>query len=146
MANEYSTPTTGSRSSNPPEWGDPEWGIMNDADFADNIMEKIKGEKAILTPEEMDIIERFWEKDRATRRSALIALIKPYSWLEENIKNDTAFAEAMVAVYECIDPDKYRQIANLLFDAQRRVMCAMACREDMRELMIKAKAESEATE
>lgn len=61
MAINNSTPATCSRSVNPPEWGAPEWETMEGNEFAENILEKIKGEEAILTCEEMDIFEKFWE-------------------------------------------------------------------------------------
>ena len=146
MANIDSTPATIDKSVTPPEWGAPEWETMNENEFADNILEKMKSEEAILTCEEMDIIEKFWEQDRRNRRATLIALTKPYTWLEEHIKNDTGFAEAMMEVFECIDVKKYEAITNLLLDAQRRIICAITCREDFDELRQKIKANQESEE
>lgn len=79
MANLNSTPATSNKSVTPPEWGAPEWETMSGNEFADNLLKKIKGEEAILTCDEMDIIEKFWEQDRGARRCTLIALTKPYS-------------------------------------------------------------------
>lgn len=73
----------------------------------------------------------------------MIVLTKPYSWLEEQIKSDTRFAEAMMEAFECIDPQKYEIISNSLFDAQRRIMCAITCRDDFEELREKVKANQE---
>lgn len=146
MANIDSTPATIDKSATPPEWGALEWEAMNEDEFADNIFEKMKSEEAILTCEEMDIIEKFWNQDRRNRRATLIALTKPYTWLEENIKNDTGFAEAMFEVLECIEPEKYESITNLLLNAQRRIICAITCREDFDELRQKVKASQESEE
>lgn len=143
MAVDNSTSAIESAQVNPPEWGAPEWETMNEDEFAGNIFEKMKGEDAVLTCEEMDIIEKFWEEDRRTRRCALIVLTKPYSWLEEQIKNDTVFAEAMMKVFECIDVKKYEAITNLLLDAQRRIMCAITCRDDFEELRERVNATQE---
>ena len=134
MADKDSTPATIDKPVTPPEWE-----TMNKDEFAGNILEKMKSEEAILTCEEMDIIEKFWEIDRRNRRATLIALTKPYSWLEEHIGNDSGFAEAMFEVFECIEPEKYKSIANLLLDAQRRIMCAITCRDDFDELRQKLK-------
>lgn len=146
MAINDSTSAEGNKSVNLPEWGAPEWETMNEYDFAENILEKMKGEDAILTCEGMDIIEKFWEEDRTTRRCALIALTKPYSWLEEQIKNNTGFAEAMMEVFECLDVEKYEVITNSLLDARRRIMCAITCRDDFDELRQKIKANQESAE
>lgn len=143
MTNNDSTTAANNKSVTPPEWGAPEWEKMNDENFAENLIAKIRDEKAILTCEEMDIIEKFWELDRSTRRCTLIALTKPYSWLEEQVQNDTKFAESMIELYQCIDPEKYKTIANLLLDANRRIMCAITCRDDMKDLMDKVKTEQE---
>jgi|GEM_PF-5883846 len=146
MAIDNSTSATESTQANPPEWGAPEWGTMNENEFADKLLEKMKNEEAILTPEEMDIIEKFWEQDRVVRRATLLALTKPYSWLEEQIKNNTGFAEAMIEVFECIEPQKYEIISNSLFDARRRIMCAITCRDDSEELRGRVNANQETGE
>lgn len=146
MAINDSTSAEGSKSVNPPEWGAPEWETMNEDDFTENILEKMKGEDAILTCKEMDIIEKFWEEDRTTRRCASIALTQPYSWLEEQIKNNTGFAEAMIELFESMDVKKYELIANAIFDAQRRIMCAITCRDDFEELRRRVNANQEAKE
>lgn len=140
MANSDSISTASSKSINPPEWGVSEWDAMSQDEFADNLLEKMKGEEAVLTCEQMDIIEKFWDEDRRTRRAALAMLTKPYAWLEDKIQNDKEFAEAMVELLECVETDKYSCIANLLLDAQRRLICAISCREDLDELHVKVKA------
>lgn len=76
----------------------------------------------------------------------MIALTKPYSWLEDQIKNDTGFAEAMMELFECMDVKKYEVIANSLLDAQRRIMCAITCRDDFDELRGRVKANQETEE
>lgn len=135
MADADFTPTS-SKSINPPEWD-----TMNQDEFAENLLAKMKEEPAALTCEEMDIIEKFWNTNRRTRRAALITLTKSYAWLEDKIQSDTEFAEIMVELLECVEPDKYEDITNLLFHAQRRVMCALTCRDDLGELQAKVRAE-----
>ncbi len=126
---------------NPPEWGAPEWEQMSSEEFADSLIAKLETEEASLTAEEMDIIEQFWRNDIANRRATLIMLTKPFSEIREQIENDRSFAVAAAAVFDCIEPDKYQAIADLLSDAQRRLMGALACREDMQEIMKEAKEE-----
>jgi hypothetical protein len=123
-----------------PEWGAPAWENMGEDEFADKILAKMEGEQELITCDEMDIIERFWEQDRAVRRCALVSLTKPFTWLRENIERDTGFAEAEIEVFQSLDPGKYRAIAELLETAQKRLLVAVACREDMQVLMDKVEA------
>lgn len=143
MADANSTPTLIADPSTIPEWGATDWESMNQDEFANNLLAKMEGEEAILTCEEMDIIEKFWDVDRRNRRCSLVMLTKPFSWLREQVENDDDFAQSVAAMNVCLDASKYEQIANLLHDAQRRLMCAIACREDMSALLDKAKAETD---
>ena len=126
---------------NLPEWGAPEWEQMSSEEFADSLLAKLETEEAALTTEEMDIIERFWRDDIRNRRCALIFLTKPFSKSREQIENDRGFAVSAATVMECIEPDRYEVISDLLHDAHRRLMAALACREDMEEIMKEAKDE-----
>ena len=126
-----------------PPTSEPDWDNMDEDEFADKILAKMENQCSILTCDEMDIIEKFWEQDRRARRCALIQLTKPFKWLRENVENDDEYAEAAVEILECIDPKKYEEIAKLISAAKVRVMCALAGREDMQILMDKAKTREE---
>jgi len=139
MVSEDTVMTESQINTNTPEWGAPEWGQMSSEDFAESILVKLETEEAALTCEEMDIIEQFWRDDMRNRRCALVFLTKPFSEIREQIESDRGFAVCAAAAMDCIEPDRYQTIANLLRDVQRRLMVAVACREDMEEVLEEAK-------
>jgi len=131
--------TEAQTTTNLPEWGAPEWEQMSSEEFADALYAKLETEEAALTTEEMDLVEQFWRNDIRNRRCALVFLTKPFSEIREQIENNRDFAVSAAAILDCIVPDKYQAIADLLSDAKRRLLVVTACREDMKEILEEAK-------
>jgi len=61
------------------------WDAMDSNEFADRMLAFLDGEAAVLSCEEMDIIERYWKEDMVARRTALIMLTKPFAELSQMI-------------------------------------------------------------
>lgn len=105
----------------------------------DALLAQMDAREPMLSCDDMDKIEKQWVERRAARRCALVLMTKPFSWLREQVENDRDFALAVADVLSCTkNIDYYKGMVDLMEQARLWSMMALACREDMSDLITEA--------
>lgn len=107
----------------------------------DQLFSAVESEGALISCEDMDRLERYWEDDRATRRCSLIMLTKPFKELQSLVESDRGFALAMAATYDTLDTFAYESLSQTITKAHANMMLLLACREDMEALLAEARSQ-----
>ncbi|MBI5785187.1 MAG: hypothetical protein HZA64_07005 [Rhodocyclales bacterium] len=116
-----------------------DWDSLSPDEFSDELFAAMQSKGPFLTPDDMDKIERLWEEERRTRRCALVLLTMPFAELRDSVEQDRDFAGAVAEVFRCTkDLAYYKGMVELLQQANLWAMTAIACREDMAELLTEA--------
>ncbi len=111
----------------------------------DKILRDYRNRPAIFTAEGMEEYERAVAADNyaVTRRIALATLAKPCAEIIDGIKEDrevaAAFARASASMH--MYTSLLRQLADVIEEADKRLVIALACREDMAAVLAEAAAE-----
>lgn len=120
---------------------DEEINAMPPDDFADAVFIQMETKEPLLTCEDMDEIEAMWERQRRTRRAALLLLTKPWAWLNQQVTENRDFAVAVAQIKMLADEVKlYKGLAKFMEEASLWGMLALADREDVDEVIEEAKA------
>lgn len=112
---------------------------------ADKILADYRNRLAIFTTEEMEEYERAVAADNygVTRRIALATIARPCAEIIDSITEDrevaVAFAQASASMH--MYTSLLRQLADAIEEADKRLVIALACREDMAAVLAEAAAE-----
>lgn len=105
-------------------------------EFSDQLFTDLESEdQPILTLDQMDQIERQWEKLKIARRCLLIWGTKPWKEIAESIQNDRELAIAAAASVSCDNLEFYTVLTELIEATKIRLLTALCCREDMKEIV-----------
>lgn len=109
---------------------------------ADKVLGDYRNRRAIFTSEGMEEYERAIAADnyRVTRRIALATLTRPCAEIIDSIKEDrevaVEFARASASMH--MYTSLLRQLADAIEEADKRLVVALACREDMDAVIAEA--------
>ena len=113
---------------------------MQFQEFSDQLLASLEGEEQpTLTLDQMDQIERQWENLKIARRCLLIWGTKPWKEIAESIQEDHELAIAAAASVSCDHLEFYKWLPELIESTKMRLMVALCCREDAKEIMEKGK-------
>lgn len=107
-------------------------------DAADALLAEIDAKAALLTLDDMDRIEQKWRELMTVRRCSLVMLTRPFADLRSDVEESRDFAVAVAEALRKVDLDFYQGMATLIDTARVWLLMALACREDMAEIMAEA--------
>lgn len=118
------------------------WATLDPDEFAEKITALVESKGPALTVEDMDAVERVWKSQMPMRRSALVMMTKPFSWLSQKVETDRHFALTVAEVYSalCEGAGFYQEVADLMTQTQAKMMLALCVREDMDALLAEVEA------
>jgi len=109
-------------------------------EFSDKLFADLEQEEQpILTLDQMDQIEHQWEALKRARRCLLIWGTKPWKEVAESIQEDRELAIAAAASACCDHLEFYTALPELIEATKLRLLTALCCREDMKEIMEQGK-------
>ncbi len=119
-----------------------DWAALDQDEFAEKITALAESKGPALTLDDMDTIEQVWNTQMPMRRCTLAMMTKPYSWLAQKVETDRDFALTVAGIYGalCNGVGFYKTVANLMEQAEAKMMIALCTREDMDALIAEAEA------
>lgn len=141
MADADFTAVTNQAADSLPEWGTPVYGEMNLDEFAETLFAKLEGEQPKLSCDDMDKLEQWWRDDMRNRRCALVMLTMPFADFRQKVEGDRDFAKAVADTLSHVQGaiDGCQAAVDFLGCSQAWMMAALACREDMSEILAEQK-------
>lgn len=115
-------------------------GTMDDEVFAERLIELIKLAPAILSLDQVYILEKKIQKDQIRRAAFSLGSMSGAS-LIDGIENNRNFAVTASGIADEMQDlqEKYHQLADLFGDIHGRILAALATREDMVQVMEEGK-------
>ena len=115
---------------------------MGEEEFAQFIVGQIEKAKPMFTREQVVEIDKEFQRMGVNRRTALLSLSMSGEEFLRGIREDREAAVAFACAAHCADedPDRLREMANLIETFNSRTAVALAQREDMKEVIEEGRA------
>lgn len=119
-----------------------DWESLPSEEFANTLIAELEKKPAQLTWEGINEIDEWWRESMLARRLALALLCEPFTDMKEQVESDRKRAEAVADIYVYCGQlvNNVDLIRQRLEQCQAWTMAALACREDMQELVESAEA------
>lgn len=113
-----------------------------DEAFVQNLLDRLKQEPAQFDLDTYKELEAKFDGIRLARRMSLLVLTKPFIDLHDQVVADRGFAIAVADLYEGTKStlDTIRGSLEIMECAEKWMMMALACREDMPSVLEEVRA------
>ena len=79
----------------------------------------------MLSCDEMDGIEKYWQDTVIARRCLFVMATKPWKEVRDMVVEDREFAEAVATAIHCVDENAYKGISDYITTAKMRLSVAL---------------------
>lgn len=113
-------------------------------DWTDKFFADLEQAGPALTLDQMDMIETQWQNDMRNRRCSLVMLTKAWPELRDKVVDDKEFAVIVAQIMPIARDlsERMHSLASLVGSVEIWAMGALAHREDMRDVIELAEAET----